>query len=72
VQIPVGQQPLRERRKGDAANPFLLKHVEQFGLDPTLVHRVFWLVNEAGDAEIAQDAARLARLIGGVVRDAGV
>ena len=72
LEVLVGEYPLAERRKGDAANALLCQHVQQAILDPTVEHVVARLVNETGRAQLAQNGGGLPRLLRAVGRDTGV
>jgi hypothetical protein len=78
VEVPVGQQPLRERGEDDAAHPLRLELVEQARaavlrlLDPAVEQVVGRLVDQQRGAEAAGDLGRLLRLLGRVRRDADV
>src|SRR6202020_614276 len=69
VEIFVGQQALRERRKNDGADALGLERVEQMiVLDPTIDHRIAGLMDEAGRAEVLEDRCGLlgaTRIVGG-------
>ena len=68
VEVPVGQQPLGQRREGDAADALPLEHVQQLRLDPAVEHRVRGLVDQQRSAELTQDLCGLGGVSGGVGR----
>jgi hypothetical protein len=53
MEIPVRQQPLRQRRERNATDAFRREDVEQPILDPAVEHRVRRLVDQQGSAQIA-------------------
>jgi hypothetical protein len=66
VNILVGQEPLRQRRKRDATDTQFLQGGEQAVLNPTIQHGVGRLVNEQGHSFALQDFRRLSRPFGTV------
>src|SRR5690606_41013409 len=71
-QVLIAQQPLCQRREGDASDALIAQHVEQAAFYPAVEQRVRGLVDEARHAHLAQQRHCLSRSLWRVRRDAGV
>ena len=72
LQIAVGQQALRERTEGDAADALIAENIEQPVFNPAVEHGVLRLMNQAGRAQIAQNFRGNGGLLRIIAGDAGV
>ena len=72
AEVLVGQQPLRQRREGNAADPEFAERVEQPLLHPAVEHRIGRLVDQQRRAQRFQDRHRLPRQLRRIRGDADI
>src|SRR5260370_42483933 len=70
--ISVWEESLGKRGERDAADPFLLQHLQQLLLDPAIEHRVRRLVDQPRRPQSAENRDCLARPLSRVGRDSDV